>query len=310
MKAKRKVVAIVGPTCTGKTALSLFLGRQVPAEIICCDSRNVYRYFDLGSAKPSKEEQAEIPHHLIDVAEPDQDYTAAQFAREAREAIEKISKRGKLPIVCGGTGFYSRALLQGLGIPALPPQKELRETLNKEEKENPGSLHKRLEELDPTSAARLNPRDIFRLVRALEVSICSGKPFSEMAQKQESEYDVVWIGLSIKDREKLRTLINKRLREQMQQGMLKEVEELCKQYGRSQKLMNTVNYRDLLKYLSGEYSMEQALLEAERHNYQLARRQMMWFKNNPEINWFYVDEVSREKIELQVLELVRQFISQ
>ncbi len=306
----KKVLAIVGPTCTGKTALSIYLGKHIPAEIICCDSRNIYKYFDIGSAKPSNEERAAIPHHLIDMAEPDENFTAAQFAQLGQRAIEEITARNRLPIVCGGTGFYARALLQGLGIPEVPPQEELRAELKEKEAGDPGWLHKRLSDLDPVSAARLNPNDQFRLIRALEVCIVTGKSFTELASVHKAPYDVLWIGLSIKDRDKLKLLIKKRLDEQMATGMLAEVKELLNRFGSTQKMMNTVNYRDLLKYLAGELSMEQALTEAGRHNYQLARRQMMWFKSNPDINWFFVDELSREKIELQVLDMVRTFTSQ
>lgn len=305
----KKVLAIVGPTCTGKTALSIYLGKQIPAEIICCDSRNVYKYFDIGSAKPGAEERAAIPHHLIDIAEPDENFTAAQFAQLGQKAIEEISQRNRLPIVCGGTGFYARALLQGLGIPEVPPQEDLRAELKSNEMQKSGWLHARLSELDPISAARLNPNDHFRLIRALEVCMVTGKTFSELASVQKAPYEVLWVGLSIRDREKLKILIQKRLDEQMMTGMLEEVQNLCKRFGPTQKMMNTVNYRDLLKYLSGELSQEEALKEAARHNYQLARRQMMWFKSNPDINWFFVDELIREKIELQVLEMVQAFVS-
>ncbi len=305
--AKWKVLAIVGPTCTGKTALSLAVAKKFPAEIICCDSRNVYKYFDLGSAKPSMAEREALPHHLIDLAEPDQEFTAGQFAKLASVAIEDISTRNKLPVLCGGTGFYAKALLQGLSIPPIGPQNQLREEMRIEESKNPGILHEKLKKLDPSTASRLNPRDIFRITRALEVCIVSGKTFSDLAGSKESPYDVLWIGLTIKNREKLKELIKVRLKEQMASGMLDEVEKLYSKYGENQKLINTVNYRDLIKYIKGEYSMERAMEEAERHNFQLARRQMMWFKSNPEIKWFHVDELSREKVELDVIEMTEAF---
>lgn len=307
---RAKVVAIVGPTCTGKTALSLSLARKLPAEIICCDSRNVYKYFDIGSAKPTEEEQNSVAHHLISVAEPDENFTAAEFARLASKAIDEIRGRAKLPIVCGGTGFYARALLEGLSIPEVEPDEVLREKLKEEETEEPGSLHRKLAALDPISAAKLNPRDLFRLTRALEVCLKSGKAFSELAHRNESPYDVLWIGLSIRDRDKLKELISRRIKEQMQMGMLEETKDLLKRFGPSQKLMNTVNYRDLLRYLSGELSLDEAISEAEKHNYQLARRQIMWFKTNPQINWFFVDELKRSSIEESALALLKRFLSE
>ncbi len=308
--SKQKVVAIVGPTCTGKTALSLAIGRRFPAEIIGCDSRNVYKYFDIGTAKPSAEEQAEIPHHLIDVAEPQEEFTAAEFARQASKAIEDISARKKVPIVCGGTGFYARALLEGLGIPDVGPQPELREQFKLLEENEKGSLYKKLAELDPITAARLNANDLFRVIRALEVCIVSGKAFSAQIKTAEPPYDVLWIGLNMKNRDNFRPLMKKRIAAQMAQGMLEEVRDLAERFGHKQKMMKTVNYNDLLRYLDSEISLEEAVQEAEKHNYQLARRQIMWFKTNPKINWFYVDESSKEKIEQEVIQLVESFVSQ
>lgn len=309
MTKKQKVLAIVGPTCTGKTALSLCIGKKIPSEIICCDSRNVYKYFDIGTAKPTRAEQAAVPHHLVDVVEPDEDFTAAQFAQMAKEAIAEIASRQRLPVICGGTGFYARALLEGLKIPQIGPQNELREELKSMEEQAAGSLHARLLELDPASAERLNPRDIFRIIRALEVTMVSGKPFSEQAGEREPDFDVLWIGLSIQDREYLKQLIHLRMKEQMEAGMLAEVENLLGRFGASQKLMNTVNYKDFLQHLSGEFDLKKAVEEAERHNYQLARRQIMWFKTNPAINWYYVDKVSRAEIEADVLQKIGQFLS-
>lgn len=305
---KEKVIAIVGPTCTGKTALSLFLAKHIPCEIICCDSRNVYRYFDIGSAKPSKSEQAEVPHHLIDVVEPDENFTAAQFAESATTAIKEISERGRVPIICGGTGFYARALLEGLKMPQVPPNEVLREELRQEEEKSPGVLHKKLKALDPQAAEKLNPRDLFRVTRALEVCLLSGEAFSKLADYAESPFDVLWIGLTIKDREKLKVLLKKRLKAQFEAGLLKEVEDLLKRFGPTQKVMNTVNYRDLVKYFQGEYTLEEAVEHADRHNYQLARRQLMWFKTNEKINWFYVDEEEFQNIEQEVLEKCRAFL--
>lgn len=306
--AKEKVLAIVGPTCTGKTALSIKLAQILGAEIICADSRTVYRLFDIGTAKPSAKEMQGIRHHLLDVADPEDEFTAARFSELANAAIKDITARKKFPIVCGGTGFYSRALLEGLSIPAVPPQTELREQLNREADESGNSsIFQKLEKLDPVTAGRLNVNDRFRVIRALEVCLTTGQAFSDLAGKKEAPYEVMWIGLSLKDREKLRKLIELRIAEQMRQGMLDEVKRLYEIYGPSQKIMNTVNYRDLLRYLEGEISLEMAISDAERHNYQLARRQMMWFKTNPKINWFYTDEMPQDAIEAEITDLAKEF---
>ncbi|MBX9571312.1 MAG: tRNA (adenosine(37)-N6)-dimethylallyltransferase MiaA [Candidatus Obscuribacterales bacterium] len=306
--SKQKVLAIVGPTCTGKTALSIKVAKELGGEIICADSRNIYKYFDIGSAKPTLDERQGVPHHLIDVAEPSENFTAAQFRELGTRAIEEISARENLPIVCGGTGFYTRALLEGLSIPAVPPQDDLRKNLASEADEKGNEfIYEKLSQLDPETAIRLNANDRFRVIRALEVCITTGKRFSELAGSRELPYETMWIGLTVTDRSKLRSLIEKRLAEQMELGMLDEVKMLLSKYGRSQKIMNTVNYRDLTAYLAGEQSLESALEGAITHNYQLARRQMMWFKSNPEIHWFYTDETPREKIAEEILGRVRKF---
>jgi tRNA dimethylallyltransferase len=308
--SKQKVLAIVGPTCTGKTAMSIRVAKEIGGEIICADSRTIYKYFDIGSAKPTEEERQGVPHHLIDVADPSENFTAAQFREMGAQAIAEISARGNLPIVCGGTGFYTRALLEGLSIPPVPPQDELRQTLAREADENGNeSIYEKLCQLDPETAIRLNANDRFRVIRALEVCLSTGKRFSELAGSRELPYETMWIGLTVTDRSKLRTLIEKRLDEQMQLGMLAEVKELLAKYGRSQKIMNTVNYRDLSSYLAGEQSMESALEGALRHNYQLARRQMMWFKSNPAIHWYFTDETPKEKIAEEILGQAREFWS-
>lgn len=306
---KIRVVAIVGPTCTGKTALSLSVAEKFEGEIIACDSRTVYRKFDIGTAKPSLAERSAIPHHLIDVVDPEEDFTAVQFAEMASGAIEDISARGKLPIVCGGTGFYARALLEGISIPAVAPDAQLRaEFQNLVKEQGNQALHDRLRAHDPVTADRLNANDVFRVTRALEVCILSGQPFSTVAGRKEEPFEVLWIGLTISDREELKKLMTLRLREQMENGMLTEAENLYKEYGKSLKLLQTVNYRDLLRYFENELSLEEAFAECERHNYQLARRQIQWFRANNKIIWFNVDEISRHELRSRVEAMVEKFM--
>lgn len=311
LMSKQKVLAIVGPTCTGKTALAIKLAQQFDGEIICADSRTVYRYFDIGTAKATEAERQGVPHHLLDVVDPDENFTASRFTEMASAAIAEIAARDRLPIVCGGTGFYSRALLEGLSIPAVAPQEELRRELS-EEADLHGNehLYKRLAQLDPETALRLSPNDRFRVIRALEVCLTTGQRFSELAGHVEKPYQTCWIGLSVKDRDKLRVLIEKRLKEQMSTGMLDEVKRLLEKYGASQKILNTVNYKDLVDHLQGRLKLEQAVQSAERHNYQLARRQMMWFKTNPDIQWFLTDEISQQQIFEDVCKIVDSFLTQ
>lgn len=299
---KPHVIAIVGPTCTGKTALSLRIAEQLPAEVVACDSRTVYRRFDIGTAKPSPAEQAAIPHHLLDVAEPDEVYTVAQYRTQAAAAIADITARGKLPLVVGGTGFYARALLEGLVIPQVAPQPELRAQLNQfAEAEGNDALHRRLQKLDPTTAARLSINDRFRIVRALEVTLTAGAPFSTLRCREEPPYDTTWIGLNLSDRAKLGDLIETRFRQQLANGLMSEVQSLYDQYGANQSVMNTVNYKELVEHIEGKTSREEAFRLCTLHNRQLARRQLIWFRANALIRWFAIDEQTPADLTSSVL---------
>lgn len=299
------VLAIVGPTCTGKTALSLALAQKLDGEIIACDSRTVYRHMDIGTAKPTPAEQASTPHHLIDVVDPNEIYTAAQFAADGKQAITGILSRQRIPVVCGGTGFYARALLEGLSIPPVPPVPELRaELIQLAEQHGSKVLHDKLAELDADSARRINPNDCFRLVRALEVCLTTGRPFSAQARRTESPYEIVWLGLTINDRSVLRSALERRFVQQLNCGLVEEVEFLWRKYGQCQSLANTVNYKEFIQHFTGQVDRARAEELCMQHNYQLARRQLIWFRANKAISWFPVDELSSDHLLMLTLELV------
>jgi len=301
------VLAVVGPTCSGKTALSIALAQSLGGEIVACDSRTIYKYMDIGTAKPSHEEQAGIAHHMLDVVEPSEIYTVAQYKDAAANCISEILQRGAVPIVCGGTGFYARALLEGLAIPSVPPQHELRAELNAlADREGNSVLHDKLRQLDEVTAAKLSQNDRFRVIRALEVSLVAGKPFSDLIAKQPVPYRIIWMGLNVGDRANLKTYIEKRLDVQMQSGLLDEVQNLLHKYGTCHTLMNSVNYREFIDFFEGKFSFDDALVECVRHNYQLARRQLIWFRANKEINWFNVDEIPKNILLEQSLQLLKK----
>ncbi len=308
MRNSIPIVAIVGPTCTGKTWLSLRLAEQLGTEIIACDSRTIYRYMDIGTAKPTVGEQSLIKHHLLDIIDPDETYTVARYKDDAEPIIENLRQSGLKPIVCGGTGFYFRNLLEGLSIPAVPPQSELRRQLNLVG-DNQGNevLYAKLSALDPAAAERINVNDRFRLVRALEVSMVLSKPFSEAVAKHEPRYEVIWIGLHCHDRNILRQLIDKRLAEQLELGLVEEVKGIIDRYGICQSLLDTVAYRETVQFLQNEISSQQAMELSAKHTYQLARRQLMWFRSNKKIKWFAIDQTDRDQILLDVLSLIREF---
>jgi len=290
-KSKPTVIAVVGPTASGKTSLSINLAQKFHGEVIACDSRTVYKYMDIGTAKPTVEERKGVPHHMLDVAEPDRVYTVAEFQREGTEAINSILSRGKLPIVAGGTGFYSRALLEGLCIPEVPPQEELRESLkNLAESEGNEAVFCKLKELDPVSAERIMPNDLFRIIRALEVTMTMGKPFSEVTKRKEVPFNVIWLGLNFDDRSVLKGRIEDRLAEQVKAGLVEESKFLYEKFGATQPILNAVTYRQMINYFDGVWTMEEAIEDCVRHNYQLARKQIMWFRANRDTIWFVVDK--------------------
>lgn len=304
-----RVIALVGPTCTGKTALSLDLADSFPAEIIACDSRTVYRHFDIGTAKPTAQEQARCKHHLIDVAEPEEEFTVTQFVDTAKSVIDTVDAAQKVPIVCGGTGFYFRALLEGLRIPDVPPQNELRqELLTLALNDGNPALKNKLEELDPAAALKINVNDRFRLIRALEVCLVTGQPFSSLAGRQELFCQTLWLGLTFRDRDLHRKIMRQRIEKQMADGMLEEARRLYDRYGPSQRLLNTVNYRDMVDHIEGRLNLADCIDSCEHNNYRLARRQQTWFNANPLIHWFYLDEMSPTEIRQSVLKLCQSFL--
>jgi tRNA dimethylallyltransferase len=297
LSKQNTVIAVVGPTCTGKTALSVGLGLEYDGEVIACDSRTIYRFMDIGTAKPTMDERKGVAHHMLDVVDPDSVYTVAEYQREGSAALNDIFARGKVPIVCGGTGLYARALLEGLSIPEVPPQAQLREKLKAEvEQHGNQALHDKLKQLDPVSAQKIHPNDVFRIIRALEVTMTLGKPFSEATKKKEVPFRVIWIGLTYMDRDLLRVRIEERLAEQVRAGLVEESKFLYEKYGATQPLLNAVTYKEMISFFDGNCTLEDAIADCVVHNYQLSRNQLIWFRANQEINWFCVDDTNAGSI--------------
>ena len=282
------LVVVLGPTGSGKTSLSVALGQQFDGEIVSCDSVAVYRGLEIGSAKPSAEQRALVRHHLLDVVAPDALYTAGDYSREARAAIADTAGRGKLPIVSGGTGLYLRALLQGLFA---GPQRSvaLRERLlRKAETRGPVGLHRILQRLDPASAARIHANDVAKVMRAIEVTLGGSRPMSE-AWKEGREpltgYRILRIGLD-PERAALYERINHRARAMFGQGLVDETRGLLDRYGRPPALAS-LGYRQAAQYLGGELTLEQAITAASQGHRNYAKRQLTWFRREPEVCWLH-----------------------
>jgi len=284
-----QIVVIVGPTAVGKTAMVLHLAARLPVEVISCDSMQVYRYLDIGTAKPSLEEQRAVPHHLIDVVDPDEDFDAGRYRQMAAAAIANVVRRGRIPLIVGGTGLYLRALLHGL-IPRAPQDPEVRARLRRLAAKHGGAfLHQRLQAVDPQAAAKIHPHDLVRLIRGLEIWETTGRPPSQLYGEhgfRRRHYRVLKIGLQ-RPRSELYQRIERRVEEMMAQGLLEEVEELLRRgYGPELKSMQGLGYRHMVQCLHGSWSLEVAVEKLQRDTRRYAKRQMTWFRSDSGIRWF------------------------
>jgi tRNA dimethylallyltransferase len=283
-----KVLVILGPTGVGKTQVSLGLADILNGEIVSLDSRQVYKYMDIGTAKPTREEMKRVAHHLIDVVYPDEKFTAADYGKKAREAVREIIEGKKQPLVVGGSGLYLRALQKGFFCGPKGNEK-LREGLRKEESElGPYHLYKKLKEVDSQAALRIHPNDSVRIIRALEVYELTGKPITSWQEKgvyEPFEMDFVKIGLTL-DRKKLYEKIDQRVEKMISEGLLEEVKGLReKGYSSALKAFKTVGYQELFSYLEGEIDFQSAVERIKLNTHSYAKRQLTWFKKEKEINW-------------------------
>ncbi len=281
------LVCVVGPTGVGKTALAVALARTFDGEIINADSRQAYRGMTLGTAKPSDTDRAAVPHHLVDILDPQENFGLGLFLDYAGAALRDIRSRDRLPIVCGGTGQYVWALAEGHTIPAAPPDPLFRAKLEAAaEEQGADALHRRLEAIDPARAFALDPRNVRRVIRALEIHHITGRRPSEMQPAAIAAANVLILGLTM-PREALYRRIDDRLERMMEEGFVPEVEKLLAAgLLPGQGPMNSPGYRELGQYLNGELSMEEAVRRAKTQTHRLARRQYAWFKlSDPRINW-------------------------
>lgn len=284
---------ILGPTAVGKTGLATALAERLDAEIVSADSRQVYRYMDIGTAKPTPEQQAAVPHHLIDIVDPAQDLSLAQVQRMAYDAINAIHARGKLPLLVGGTGQYISAIIDGWSIPAVPPNDALRAELEAFAAEHGAqALHDRLRALDATAADAIPYQNIRRVVRALEVCIEAGQPISELQRKSPPPYDVRVDGLTL-DRDELYAQADARVDQMIAAGFVDEVHRLLAMgYARTLPSMSGLGYRELAAHLAGEIPLDEAVTLTKNATHDFIRRQYTWFRKMGErVMWHNVRHV-------------------
>ena len=284
----QKILVICGPTASGKSALALELARRLDGEIVSADSMQVYRGMDIGTAKPSAEERARIPHHLVDIADPDQPFSAADFAGAADAAIRDIGSRGKRAIVAGGTGLYIRALLKGL-VDSPGGADEFRQALHEEAgRLGNEALLERLRQVDPELAARLHPNNLPRIIRALEVHHLTGIPLSRYQQEHGfsgRHYRSLQIGVRA-ERPLLYSRIDERVDRMLEQGLVQEVQRLLNAgYGPDAKAMRSIGYKEMTAHLAGESSLEEAIRLIKRNTRHYAKRQLTWFNADKDILW-------------------------
>ncbi|MBI4279830.1 MAG: tRNA (adenosine(37)-N6)-dimethylallyltransferase MiaA [Armatimonadetes bacterium] len=285
------LLVIVGPTAVGKTAVAIEVARRTGGEIICADSRTIYRGMNIGTAKPTPEQRCEVPHHLLDVASPDDVFTVARYRELAEAAIADIHARGRLPLLVGGTGLYVRAVVDGLSIPRTPPDWELRARLEEEERRGgAGTLHARLRRVDPDAAARIHPRNLRRIIRALEVHAATGQPISRLQQRHAPAYRVLLVGLTV-DRARLYARIADRVPGQLAAGLVEEVRVLlARGYPRDGPAMEGLGYKEMIGYLDGQYDYETAVRVLVRNTRRYAKRQWAWFRRDSRVHWIDVGD--------------------
>lgn len=283
----KPLIVLVGPTASGKTALALRLAEEFNGEIVSCDSVAVYREMEIGTAKPSLEERAFIPHHMIDIAWPNESCTAGDYSRQAREALTGITERGHLPIVAGGTGLYLRALIDGL-FPSPPAHPGRREVLRRRaETHGPAYLHRLLTRLDPTAAAAIHANDVSKVVRAIEVSLAAKEPLTEQWEKGRDAltgYHILRLGLE-PPRPLLYERINQRAAAMFDRGLIEETECLIERYGRDCRPLTSLGYAEASAVIRNELTREQAVAQAQQGHRNYAKRQATWFRRDAEIHW-------------------------
>ena len=300
-----KVLAIVGSTASGKTAVSVELAKKIGGEIVSADSRLIYRDFDIGTAKPTAEERCGIPHYMIDIIPPERLYSAGDYKKDASEAVEKIISKGRIPIVVGGTGFYVRSLLGGLDIPDVPADENFRAEMDKfVEDYGRQALYDKLAAIDKTTADKLHYNDNVRVTRALEIFHATGKTMSEISSMSKPPYEVFYAGLNARDRAYLYDRANRRVDKMIDSGLVDEVHRLVQKYGRTLPILKTLGYKEICEYFDGKISLEEAVGLIKKHTRNYAKRQLTWFRANPEIHWYYIDEMTQEKI---VEKIIREY---
>ena len=297
MADKPRVIAVVGPTASGKTWLGVELAKKYGGEVVSADSKQIYKGMDIASAKPSEEEKQGIPHHLMDFLDRDVSFSAADYVALAHEKIAAILARGKVPIVVGGTGLYIDSLLENVRFSEGGSDEAYREEMYSFARaQGNEALHARLAELDPAAAESIHPNNVVRVVRALEVCHVTGRRFSELKAESrtvESPYESIIFGLNFHDRQKLYDRINLRVDEMVKAGLVEEARQLWQQSG-MKTAANAIGYNELIPYFQGDMPLEDCIDKIKQETRRYAKRQLTWFRKNDRINWIFLDGIDKK----------------
>lgn len=302
MTQNNKVIAIVGPTASGKTAVAINVAKKLKTEIISADSRQIYSNFNIAVAKPTELEMNGIVHHMLGFVNPDDDFTVANFADEARKIIYRLHQEGKIPVVVGGTGLYFRILLENFDMPRVAPNKEMRAEL---EKLSVQELYEMLKKLDPVISEKIHPNNTVKIIRALEVCKTLNMPMSEAQKiKETPEFDVLWFGLNAENRQFLYERVNKRVDIMIQNGLETEAKQMFEKYGNMQLLFDTIGYKEFFDYFNGKISLDEMKEQIKQNTRRYAKRQLTWFRQNKKIRWFDIEKKSADEIAADIVNVV------
>ncbi|TYS16198.1 tRNA (adenosine(37)-N6)-dimethylallyltransferase MiaA [Rossellomorea vietnamensis] len=296
MDQKEKLVVLIGPTAVGKTASSIHLAKKFNGEIISGDSMQIYKSMDIGTAKITEEEMEGIPHHLIDIREPEESFSAAEFQELVRKKISEIHSRGKLPMIVGGTGLYIQSVIYDYHFTDAPGDEEYRRKLEKEAEDHGNQeVHQRLQMVDPKAAGSIHPNNIRRVIRALEIHHCTGKTMSEYQENQNNEllYDVALVGLMM-ERELLYSRIDSRVDIMLEQGLIQEVKALFDKGLKDVQSIQAIGYKEIYEFLEGRVTLNDAVENLKQNSRRYAKRQLTWFRNKMDVEWFDMSS-TREK---------------
>lgn len=310
MKQKEKLIVIIGPTAVGKTLLSIELAKKFNGEIISGDSMQIYKGMDIGTAKIKLEEMEGIPHHLIDIKYPQESFSVAEFQQLVRDRITEITSRGKQPMIVGGTGLYIQSVIYDYHFSDVPSDENFRQRLERQAKEEGNQfLYEELVRVDPYGAKNIHPNNLRRVIRALEIFHCTGKTMADYQEEQSPDllFDTALVGLTM-ERDVLYTRINRRVDEMMEQGLLNEVERLFEQDLKGSQSIQAIGYKELFTYFDKKITLEEAVEQLKQNSRRYAKRQLTWFRNKMDVEWFDMTEVNTQATLLKKIAEISTYI--